>query len=140
MYRYYVPTLIFKCPKSGVLTASSDLACLCERLLIEVDGPSHFVKDGQGWVPNGATRMKRRHLSASGYRLVSVPFFEWNEEMDKAAYLRSKLYTKPGKGWKRDQQQRDASATQRIPVAPASSESASHWQTMTRKTKQYKKT
>jgi hypothetical protein len=64
---------------------------------------------------------------------VSIPFFEWNEEPDKAACLRGKLYGKPGKGLKKDQR--------RPPLGAKAngSESASHWGTVTRKTKHYKK-
>jgi len=46
-----------------------------ERLAVEVDGPSHFV----GREPTGATALKRRQLKHFGWRLVSVPYWEWNE-------------------------------------------------------------
>jgi len=46
-----------------------------ERLAVEVDGPSHFV----GRVPTGATLFKRRQLRHFGWRLVSVPYWEWIE-------------------------------------------------------------
>jgi very-short-patch-repair endonuclease len=116
---------------AGYYTA--DIACLHDRLLFEVDGPFHFAEDalGQAWVPNGATMMKRRHLRASGYRLVSLPFFEWDREPEKAVYLHGKLCAMGINGLKSD------------PVAKANgsgSESASDWQTTTRKTKQCKKT
>jgi len=53
-----------------------------ERLAIEVDGPSHFV----GREPTGATLLKRRQLKHFGWRLVSVPYWEWGElaHRDKA--------------------------------------------------------
>jgi len=51
-----------------------------ERLAVEVDGPSHFV----GREPTGATLLKRRQLEHFGWRLVSVPYWEWNELRDKA--------------------------------------------------------
>ena len=48
-------------------------------MAIEVDGPSHFLgADGRG-PPNGHTLLKRRLLRAAGWRLVSVPFYEWND-------------------------------------------------------------
>ena len=46
-----------------------------ERLAIEVDGPSHF----EGREPTSATRFKRRQLKHLGWRLVSVPYWEWDE-------------------------------------------------------------
>jgi len=67
-----------------------------ERLAVEVDGPSHFV----GREPNGATLLKRRQLKHFGWRLVSVPYLEWNdqdhrekskEREQRAAYLASLL-------------------------------------------------
>jgi len=51
-----------------------------ERLAVEVDGPSHFV----GREPTGATVLKRRQLKHFGWRLVSVPYWEWDEFRDKA--------------------------------------------------------
>jgi hypothetical protein len=45
------------------------------QVAIEVDGPSHFV----GRKPTGATMLKRRQLHHLGWRLVSVPYWEWNE-------------------------------------------------------------
>jgi len=67
-----------------------------ERLAVEVDGPSHFV----GRVPTGATLLKRRQLRHFGWRLVTVPYWEWaelahrdksKEREQRAAYLSSLL-------------------------------------------------
>ena len=67
-----------------------------ELIAVEVDGPSHFV----GRVPTGATLLKRRQLRHFGWRLVSLPYWEWDElnhcdklkEHDqRAAYLSSLL-------------------------------------------------
>ena len=46
-----------------------------EWLAVEVDGPSHFA----GREPTGATPLKRRQLRHLGWRLVSVPYLEWEE-------------------------------------------------------------
>ena len=57
---------------------SLDLVVDCggeELIAIEVDGPSHFV----GREPTGATLLKRRQLRHFGWRLVSVPYWEWAE-------------------------------------------------------------
>jgi hypothetical protein len=41
---------------------------------VEVDGPSHFF----GRSPTGATALKRRQLSAAGWLLLAVPYWEWD--------------------------------------------------------------
>ncbi len=46
-----------------------------ERIGVEMDGPFHFI----GHEPNGATLLKRRQLRHLGRRLVSVPYWEWDE-------------------------------------------------------------
>jgi len=78
---------------------SLDLVVECggeELIAVEVDGPSHFV----GRVPTGATLLKRRQLRHFGWRLVSVPYWEWDElahrdqtkeREQRAAYLSSLL-------------------------------------------------
>ena len=50
-------------------------------MAVEVDGPSHFLEpDDRGHRPaNGPTLLKRRLLRAAGWRLVSVPFYEWDD-------------------------------------------------------------
>ncbi|EOD32571.1 hypothetical protein EMIHUDRAFT_456051 [Emiliania huxleyi CCMP1516] len=59
---------------------SLDLALPSSRVAVEVDGPSHFLlPDGRGVrKPNGPTLLKRRLLTAAGWRVISVPFYEWN--------------------------------------------------------------
>ena len=42
---------------------------------IEVDGPTHFLHKSKR--PTGATHLKRRQLRAAGWRLRSVPYFDW---------------------------------------------------------------
>jgi len=78
---------------------SLDLVVECggeELIAVEVDGPSHFV----GRVPTGATLLKRRQLRHFGWRLVSVPYWKWDElahrdqtkeREQRAAYLSSLL-------------------------------------------------
>jgi len=82
---------------------SLDLVVDCggeELIAVEVDGPSHFV----GRVPTGATLLKRRQLRHSGWRLVTVPYWEWNElahsdksteREQRAVYLSSLLAGTP---------------------------------------------
>jgi len=56
-----------------------DVALPSSRVAVEVDGPSHFLlPDGRGVrKPNGPTPLKRRLLAAAGWRVISVPFYEW---------------------------------------------------------------
>jgi len=59
---------------------SLDLALRSSRVAIEVDGPSHFLRPssrGDKHLPNGPTLLKRRLLKVAGWRLISVPFYEW---------------------------------------------------------------
>ena len=63
------------------------------RVAIEVDGPWHFLLPG-GRQPSGNTMLKRRILSMLGYKMVSVPHWEWYNltvDHDQDAYLRSVL-------------------------------------------------
>ena len=64
-------------PRTGY---SLDLALPSSRVAVEVDGPSHFLlPDGRGVrKPNGPTLLKRRLLAAAGWRVISVPFYEWD--------------------------------------------------------------
>ncbi len=56
-------------------------------LAIEVDGPLHFLDNsaelvnGRPGPPrlHGRTLLKRRILHALGMRVISVPFYEWDE-------------------------------------------------------------
>ena len=45
------------------------------RIAVEADGPNHFF----GRVPTGATAMKRRQVRHLGWRVMSVPHWEWAE-------------------------------------------------------------
>ena len=66
------------------------------QLAVEVDGSFHFV----GREPTGATLLKRQQLRHFGWRLVSVPYWEWAElnhsdklrqREQRAAYLSALL-------------------------------------------------
>ncbi len=54
---------------------SIDLAIMDRRIALEFDGPSHFTKNTLE--PLGHTRLRDRLLSAMGWHVVSIPFFEW---------------------------------------------------------------
>ena len=86
-------------PNSLSLCLSFSLYMICMHAypprLSQVDGPTHFVKlAGGGRRPNGATRLKRRLLGRVGWRVVSVPYWEWAAcagPAEQAAYLRELL-------------------------------------------------
>ncbi|EOD08235.1 hypothetical protein EMIHUDRAFT_359048 [Emiliania huxleyi CCMP1516] len=76
-------------PRTGY---SLDLALPSSRIAIEVDGPFHFLLPDCRGVrkPNGPTLLKRRLLAAAGWRVISVPFFEWDglhSASERQAYL-----------------------------------------------------
>ena len=50
------------------------------RVAVEVDGPSHFI--GRSHQPTGATLLKHRQLCYFGWRLESVPYWEWDRSKD----------------------------------------------------------
>ena len=63
-----------------------------------MDGPSHFLlPDGRGErAPNGSTWLKRRLLASAGWRVVAVPYYEWDALGGAEAqqrYLREALGT-----------------------------------------------
>ncbi len=72
---------------------SIDLAIVGRRIALELDGPSHFTTNTLE--PLGHTRLRDRLLSAMGWRVVSIPFCEWDrlqrtEERD--AYVERRVH------------------------------------------------
>ena len=68
------------------------------RVVVEVDGPSHFVVVAEGeegaWRENSKTVLKRRLLVGLGWEVISVPFFEWGKLQDgnaRDSYVRDLL-------------------------------------------------
>ena len=61
---------------------SLDLADPEAKRAIEVDGPSHYLKDVKSgdYIVNGATKFKSRLLRALGWQITHVPFFDWNHK------------------------------------------------------------
>jgi hypothetical protein len=75
---------------------SIDLAITDRRIALEFDGPSHFTTNTLE--PLGHTRLRDRLLSAMGWHVVSIPFFDWGrlhqpEQMD--AYVEQRLLQHP---------------------------------------------
>ena len=58
---------------------SIDLAIVHRRTALEpeFDGPSHFTRNTLE--PLGHTRLRDRLLSAMGWQVASMPFFEWDK-------------------------------------------------------------
>ena len=71
------------------------IACRLSSVPPQVDGPTHFVSlPGGGRRPNGATALKRRLLARAGWRVVAVPYWEWEAcagPEARAAYLQRLL-------------------------------------------------
>jgi very-short-patch-repair endonuclease len=75
---------------------SIDLAIVDRRIALEFDGPSHFTRNTLE--PFGHTRLRDRLLSAMGWQVVSIPFFEWARLLEQAqmdAYVRQRLLQLP---------------------------------------------
>eukprot|EP00667_Euglena_gracilis_P001360 EG_transcript_1361 len=47
------------------------------RLVVEVDGPHHFVSTQEAVLPSGSTLLKRRLLQWLRYRVVAVAYYDW---------------------------------------------------------------
>ena len=74
---------------------SIDIALLKQRIAIEVDGPKHYLSTGE---PSGTTLLRNRVLRSAGWRVVSIPWFEWRalKSMDeKKAYIKRKIDASP---------------------------------------------
>jgi hypothetical protein len=78
-----------------VVEAEHDIDILLpeSRIALEVDGPAHFLRNTGH--PMGHTIMKQRILELLGYRVVSIPHFEWDRipywaSMELKRYLQCK--------------------------------------------------
>jgi very-short-patch-repair endonuclease len=60
-----------------------DMACTKQKIAIEFDGPSHYLKSvGTGDVTrleNGATKAKRRFLERVGLKVINLNYQDWIE-------------------------------------------------------------
>jgi hypothetical protein len=75
---------------------SIDLAIVDRRTALEFDGPSHFTRNTLE--PLGHTRLRDRLLSAMGWQVVSIPFFEWgrlHQPEQRDAYVNQRLSKHP---------------------------------------------
>jgi hypothetical protein len=72
---------------------SIDLAIVDRRIALEFDGPSHFTTNTLE--PLGHTRLRDRLLSAMGWHVVSIPFFEWDglhQTDERDAYVERRVH------------------------------------------------
>ncbi|TKW12863.1 hypothetical protein SEVIR_5G063200v4 [Setaria viridis] len=66
-----------------------DAVLVDEKLAFEIDGPTHFSRNLG--TPLGHTAFKRRYITTSGWKLVSLSLQEWDElqgEFEQLEYLR----------------------------------------------------
>jgi len=71
-----------------------DIAMIDHKVVVEVDGPHHYCRSDESSMRMlGNYRLKQRHLEAQGWRVVHVPFYEWDplEPGQQRVYLTHKL-------------------------------------------------
>ena len=76
---------------------SIDLAVVDRRIAVEFDGPSHFTTNTLE--PLGHTRLRDRLLSAMGWHVVSIPYFEWDglcRTDERDAYVERRVHRARG--------------------------------------------
>jgi hypothetical protein len=69
------------------------------QLAVEADGPSHFRwPDSSDRGLMGSTLFRNRALSARGYTVVSVPYYEWDKlrsQQEKQQWLMAAIRQGP---------------------------------------------
>lgn len=54
-----------------------DIALEKEKIIVEVDGPQHFIRNVDRLLLDGKTRFKHRLLRLLGWRVISIAVSEW---------------------------------------------------------------
>jgi len=90
-------TFDFSTPKESI---SIDLAHVESMCAIEVDTRAQYLFRGkQRHTLHGARQFKSRILSALGWKVIHIPYYEWSalhqNPNDEEAYLRKKLNKDP---------------------------------------------
>ncbi|KAF5742801.1 hypothetical protein HS088_TW09G00861 [Tripterygium wilfordii] len=68
---------------------SLDAVLVDKKVALEIDGPTHFSRNTG--VPLGHTMLKRRYISAAGWKVVSLSYLAWEElqgGFEQLEYLR----------------------------------------------------
>lgn len=69
-----------------------DAVIIDKKLALEIDGPTHFSRNIG--VPLGHTMLKRRYITAAGWKVISLSYQEWEElqgAFEQVEYLRNIL-------------------------------------------------
>ncbi|XP_061340157.1 RAP domain-containing protein, chloroplastic [Gastrolobium bilobum] len=77
-----------------------DAVIVDKKLAMEIDGPTHFSRNTG--VPLGHTMLKRRYVTAAGWKVVSLSYQEWEElqgEFEQVQYLGDILKNHIGEGY-----------------------------------------
>ncbi len=63
--------------KDAIFKVEGGIDMSKKPVAIEVDGPSHFYVNSNEYT--AYSKLKRRILTRMGFRVVNVPYFEWNK-------------------------------------------------------------